>query len=76
MGGGGGEAAREALAATVATALRQHARHSAHPADQAALGCAAARIALALQAEFIVVCRHSSAAELIGQQQTADEVHE
>ena len=63
MGKEGGEAAREALAATVASVLRQQARHSAHPADQAALRLAAARIAVALQAEFLVVSRYSSVAE-------------
>ena len=59
-----GEAAAEALAATVAAVLREHARHSAHPADKAALLYAALRITHALQAEFVVIARHSADAEL------------
>ena len=70
------EASREALAATVATVLRRHARQSAHPADLAAVVRAAAQIARALQADFLVVTRHSSVAELTDRQQLSEDAHE
>jgi hypothetical protein len=70
------EAAREALAATVAGVLRRHARRSVHPADQAALHHAAAQIARALQAEFRLVARHASAAELSDRERLSAPVHE
>ncbi len=58
------ETTREALARTVAAALSQQARHSAHPEDQRVLRRASAEIARALLAEFIVMSRHSQSAEL------------
>jgi len=67
---------REALMATVVTALRQQARHSAHPADQAALHRAAARIAQAVEGDFLVFARHSSIAKLTDQQQLSRTTHE
>ncbi len=71
-----GAAAPEALLSTITHALRRHARHSAHPADQAALRHAAARIALALAADFVVIARHSSAARLTDRQPLNEDVHE
>jgi hypothetical protein len=70
------EAAREIVAATVASVLRQSARRSAHPADQAALQRAATEIVRALQTEFLVVRRHSPAAELTGRQHGREHAHE
>ncbi len=76
MGTGGPEATREALTTTLAAALRQNARHSVHPADQQALRCTAARIALALEAEFRVVARDSSVSELADDPQLSEAAHE
>ena len=70
------EASPAALATTVATVLRQHGRHSAHPADQAAVRQAAAAIARALQAEFVVMSRHSPTAELMERRQLSEHGHE
>jgi hypothetical protein len=70
------EAAPEALTATVAAALRQQARHSAHPADKAALQREAVRITLALQSEFLVLTRYSSTAELTDHEQLSEHAHE
>jgi hypothetical protein len=70
------EAPREALAATVAGVLRQQARHSAHPADLAALRQTAAQIVFALQAEFHVVVRHPPVAEVTHGSQISEHAHE
>jgi hypothetical protein len=76
MSMGDGETAREALAAAVVSVLRQQARHSVHPADQAALQRSAAQIALALQAEFRVLVRHASNAELSERPALSAHVHD
>ncbi len=68
----GTELARDALTMTLAAALRDHSRQSAHPADQRALRHAAARIASALEAEFLVIARHSSSAELTERRQLSE----
>jgi hypothetical protein len=76
MNRGSGDAAREAVVATVTTALRQQARDSVHPADQTALRHAAARIVRALDAQFLLVSRHTLNAELPDDQQMNAAVHE
>jgi len=73
---GGPEAAREALTTTLRAVLRQNARHSAHPADERALRRAAAGIALALEAEFLMFARHSSVADLTERPQLSETAHE
>jgi hypothetical protein len=50
--------ARKALLVTVTEVLRRQSRCSAHPADQAAMGCAARRIAEAVEADFLIIPRH------------------
>jgi hypothetical protein len=72
----GGEAGRDVVTATVAAALQQQARQSVHPADREELRRAAARIATALQAAFVVVSRHSTVAGLTDRKQLSEQVHE
>jgi len=72
----GGETARGALTAAIVTALRQHTRHSAHPADQAALRHVAARIARALEAEFDLISRHSPVSGLTNPERRSATAHE
>ena len=76
MSTGSGEAVQEALAATIATALRHQGRRSVHPADQTALRHAAARIAVALQADFMVIRRHSAVADQPERKPMNEPVHE
>lgn len=70
------EASQEALATAVVHVLRQYGRHSAHPGDQTALRQAAAQIARALQAEFVVVARQSPGAELTGGHRLSGQPHD
>ncbi len=70
------EASQEALATAVVHVLRQYGRHSAHPGDHTALRQAAAQIARALQAEFVVVSRQSPGEELTGRHQLSGQPHD
>ena len=72
----GGEAVKEVLATLVIGVLRRHARHSAHPADHAALRRAAAQIAVALDAEFTVVVRPALPAEQTNREPLNEHAHE
>ncbi len=76
MGTGGEASNRAALMAAVLAALRQQSRRSVHPSDQAALSRAAAGIAEAVEADFLVRARHELSAELTDHSQLSAIAHE